>query len=402
MRLLFVSVPAQGHVRPLLGLALAARAAGHEVDWVSGPDVSALLGAHGWENTPVGVSMLAALDGFRRAYPGLAQQPGREQAALAFPRLFGDGLAFPMLAGLEAVVARRRPDLIVHEPAALAAPLVARSCGVPHVVHAFGLPIPASLLHLAAQAMTPAWERAGLFVPADAGVYGSGSIEITPPTLRALAAAPESAPFVLTQRPASVTALPGECLPAPLVRMLEASRGRPLVAVTFGTLHRGGPVWTQLLRALEDLPAQCVVTTGPLVSPLPPEALPPHVFMAAYLPHEALLPHCQLLVSHAGAGSALAALSLGLPQVCLPQGADQFRNADVLAACGAAHVLDAGVLDAPPDAAAIHALILEALADASLAGCAARLRDEIECMPLPRDNVGRLESLTSMDGLGAP
>ena len=48
-----------------------------------------------------------------------------------------------------------------------------------------------------------------------------------------------------------------------------------------------------------------------------------------------VLPHCTAVVSHAGSGTVLGALGTGLPQLCLPQAADQFRNAAGVSAAGA-------------------------------------------------------------------
>ena len=54
-----------------------------------------------------------------------------------------------------------------------------------------------------------------------------------------------------------------------------------------------------------------------------------------YIPHTLLLPRCSLVVSHGGAGIMFGTLAHGLPQLILPQGADQFMNA---AACQNARV----------------------------------------------------------------
>ena len=42
-----------------------------------------------------------------------------------------------------------------------------------------------------------------------------------------------------------------------------------------------------------------------------------------YVPHALFLRHCDVVVSHAGAGIMFGALAHGLPQLLLPQGADQ-------------------------------------------------------------------------------
>ena len=61
--------------------------------------------------------------------------------------------------------------------------------------------------------------------------------------------------------------------------------------------------------------------------------------MERFIAQADLLPHCDLVVSHGGSGTFLASLAHGLPQLVLPQGADQFINASALEDCGAGMAL---------------------------------------------------------------
>jgi UDP:flavonoid glycosyltransferase YjiC (YdhE family) len=132
--------------------------------------------------------------------------------------------------------------------------------------------------------------------------------------------------------------------------------------------------------------AACVVVLGPQAAM--PEPAPPNAFVARYLPFERLLPRATLSVSHAGAGSLLLALAHGLPQLLLPYGADQFRNADALAACGAARTIEG-----EPSPQALREAI-EALLDHPTIPTAARaLRAEIDALPGPDQSVAAIEAL---------
>jgi UDP:flavonoid glycosyltransferase YjiC (YdhE family) len=82
-----------------------------------------------------------------------------------------------------------------------------------------------------------------------------------------------------------------------------------------------------------------------------------------------------------------AALAHGLPQLMLPQGADQFGNADACVAAGAALSLSGP--DVRPDA--IAGGVQRLLADPAFAGAATRLRLEIDTMP---DVAEVLETIT--------
>ena len=113
------------------------------------------------------------------------------------------------------------------------------------------------------------------------------------------------------------------------------------------------------MSELRDLPANLVVTTGPGTDPAcfgPQQA---NVLLAAYLPHTLLLPSCALVVSQGGAGIMFCALANGLPQLMLPQGADQFLNADACTSAGAALALTAKELTADAVGAAASRLLVE-------------------------------------------
>ncbi len=100
-----------------------------------------------------------------------------------------------------------------------------------------------------------------------------------------------------------------------------------------------------------------------------------------YIPHTLLLPRCSLVVSHGGAGIMFGTLAHGLPQLILPQGADQFMNA---AACQNARValaLTPDELSAEAVAAAAGRLVTEP----GFAAAAAHIRAEIDTMPTAAD-----------------
>ena len=96
-----------------------------------------------------------------------------------------------------------------------------------------------------------------------------------------------------------------------------------------------------------------------------------------------------MVVSHAGSGTALAALALGLPQLCLPQGADQFLNAAAVASTGA------GIALAPNEASAdaVHDAVARLVADTSFADAAGRVGESIASMPSPDEEAAFLETL---------
>jgi UDP:flavonoid glycosyltransferase YjiC (YdhE family) len=95
------------------------------------------------------------------------------------------------------------------------------------------------------------------------------------------------------------------------------------------------------------------------------------------------------VVSHAGSGTALATLEHGLPQLCLPQGADQFLNAAAIARYGAGLSLTPEAADAD----AISAAVQQLLDDSDYRQAASRVGASIRGMPSPDAVAAVLEGM---------
>jgi MGT family glycosyltransferase len=150
---------------------------------------------------------------------------------------------------------------------------------------------------------------------------------------------------------------------------------RPLVLVSFSTSYQAQePLLRRVVAALGALPVRVLVTTGRAVELT--GSLPSNVEVRRWVPHAEVLPDAALVVTHAGMGTAMAALAHGVPLVCLPMGRDQL---DV-----AARVVHAGAglrLSPKTGERRIAAAVREALARPELGQNAERLgraiRDEI-------------------------
>jgi UDP:flavonoid glycosyltransferase YjiC (YdhE family) len=96
-----------------------------------------------------------------------------------------------------------------------------------------------------------------------------------------------------------------------------------------------------------------------------------------YMPHAELLPRCAAVVSHGGAGTMYGCLAHGLPQVVLPQAADQFTNAVALQEARLAAVLRPGEVEP----ASIRNAVRTVLGDPAYRRRAAAVAEEITAMP---------------------
>lgn len=117
--------------------------------------------------------------------------------------------------------------------------------------------------------------------------------------------------------------------------------GRPVVYVTLGTVFasESGDLFRRLLTGLSQLPVEVVVTVGRDIDPAEFGLQPEHVHVEQWVPQSLLLPRTDLVVSHGGSGTVIAALAHGLPQVVFAMGADQMHNADRVVALGVGRAL---------------------------------------------------------------
>lgn len=65
-----------------------------------------------------------------------------------------------------------------------------------------------------------------------------------------------------------------------------------------------------------------LITLGPAIA-AHELRLPANVAAEQFVPHAAVLPHTHLVVTHAGHGTAMAAMTAGIPMVCIPMARDQ-------------------------------------------------------------------------------
>jgi len=365
----------------MIPLAEALTGRGHEVRWAVAADVCDRLRAAGFATFPAGLSGFERNEAFRRCFASTMSLPPDQRPEIMFPKYFGGTCTPPMLADLLPVVVGWQPTLVVHDASEFAGPLVADLHGVPHVCHAFGALVPEHRVAAAAAAVAPLWEAHGREPRAYGDSYDHLYLDIFPPSMRF--GSYDHVPRVQPLRPVPFDAV-GSDVVAPVV-----TGERPLVYVTFGTVFNDPSLFATAMAGVARLDVDVLVTVGPAADPAALGEVPPNVRVERYVPQTAVLPHCTVVASHAGSGTFLASLGLGIPQLCLPQAADQFINAGQGAAAGAALTL------APADATvdAIADALGRLLGEATFADAAGRIREEIAGMPGPDEVASVLEDL---------
>jgi MGT family glycosyltransferase len=139
------------------------------------------------------------------------------------------------------------------------------------------------------------------------------------------------------------------------------SPGRPFVLVSLSSMFQGQEsTLRNICEAVAVLPIEVLVTTGRGIAPNA-LSVSGDVEARSFVPHDAVLPSVDLVVTHAGFGTLMYSAGAGKPTLCLPNGRDQNDNAARVEAMGLGRMLSP---DAPP--AAIGSAIMDMLGDEAL------------------------------------
>ena len=372
MRILFAFAGGPGHLEPLVPVADAARAAGHDVAFAGRPAALERLAARGL--TVFATEPPRSVP--RKRLPLLPVDMQREERD--FRDGFADRIAREKAAALPALCAEWRPNAIVCDETDFGSMIAAERLGLPY----------ASVVVIAARSFA----RPELVAePLDAV---RAEHDLPPdPELEMLSPHLVLAPFPLGYRD------PASPLPtnAHAFRPFTAGAARldepPTVYFTLGTEFNleSGDLFPRVLEGLRELPVEVVVTVGRDIDPAELGPQPANVRVEQYIPQAEILPSASVVVSHGGSGSVLGALAHGLPMVLLPMGADQPYNASRCEVLGVARSL--GVITATP--ADVRAAVAAVLSDPSYRAAAERWRDEFAALPGPEHAVGLLEQLVA-------
>lgn len=377
MRILFSFVGGTGHFLPLVPIAHAVEIAGHTISFVSHVSMSPTVKAHGFECLSFGT----ANNHKPEKKPLLAVDMQHEEDVLRrhFVRKAGRTHATEIIS----ICSEWKPDIIVCDEVNFGAMIAAEYLGIPH----------ATVIVIAA----------GSFIRPD--VVGEALDEVRAefglapdPSLKML-----SRYLVLSPVPRSYRE-PAFPYPAtthfiqPFISNLEAEysiidgqKESPIVYFTLGTVFNleSGDLFSRVITGLRDLPIKLIVTVGKYIDPEEFGTQPDNVLIIRYIPQENILPHCDLVVSHAGSGSVIAALAYGLPMLLIPMGADQPLNATRCETLGVAKVLDA--VKASPEM--IQDAARNILNTESYRIAVQRIQDEIATMPPVSSAIALLEQL---------
>ncbi len=331
-RFLFSTAPLPGHIDwgGLLQTAVHLQEAGHVVCWASGATVQPQILAAGLSFQEVPVAYQPPQDPSFHPKRTLAT----EMQLTLDVWLDETAVAAATAAHLD-LIHTWQPDVIIADPLVLAAALAGEAAGIPLAgcgyPGAFAvIPNQPGLQEVATElarrksrlrrrfSLPPEPHQAArtfLFVaPRLHLVYFTAAwfAEYNP-------APSPGAQYVGGQRPQPQTAAPAW--------LAEVAGKRPLIAVaqstTYGSLARWLP---DICQAIAQMGGTGILAADDkLARTLPP--LPKQIHCVPWLPYDHLLPHVTVVVHHGGMGTTHKAICHGVPQLILPQVADQFMHA---------------------------------------------------------------------------
>ncbi len=293
---------------------------------------------------------------------------GRTDPAMG-GRVFIDTLAPATIADLVPLLAALQPDVVVYEPGDVGAGVAAHLAGIPAIGHAISPPMPVAFASaFVGDRLDRLWRDHGVCdAPFDV-ITGEAYVDIFPRALRGdrLYTNPVRVPM----RPVPF-ADPDAVVPEWLGRT-----GRPLVYLTLGTVVASDEVLAPVLQGLATLDVDVLLALGSAAGTRLGR-VPSNVRVESFVNQVAVLRHADLVVHHGGSGTMLGALANGVAQLVLPQGADQFINAD------AVHAAGLGLTLAPAEITPGRVAELGRRAMDEHRPAVAAIRDEIAAMPAP-------------------
>ena len=383
-RVAFAALPAYGHLLPMVPLAQAFQRQGAEVRIASAGPLLPRLPLRAQRGFEPDVTLEDLTGRAVADFPALRDDPDRRWPAVFFGRV-NAAVAMPHL---REAWSEWRPDLLVYDATDAGAAVVADELGIPRI--AFGILDWAPLLGVLPEVARRALE------PVDA---------VPPPWEQVetgLASSPDSIPltyldsFPLRWR-SGERPVPQELLDLrPVAFSLQGSedippeprgRGRPLVYVTLGTVaNRRVEALRAAIVGAGSLDVDVLVAAGPDAELGPMDDLPSNVTVRGWVDQPAVLESAAVAIHHGGVGTLCACAAAGVPQLLLPQLADQPHNAERVAEVGPGRVLRRDEVTAD----AVSALTAELLAEGPHRAECALLAGEIAAMPAPHEVAARL------------
>ncbi|MFC7528515.1 macrolide family glycosyltransferase [Actinoplanes sp. GCM10030250] len=364
-----VSIPFHGHVNPSLEIVRALVARGHRVTYANGASFADTIRDTGAELKPIESSLPAGDDDWS----------GDQIDHLT---LFLDD-AIAMLPQLRAAYEDDRPDLFLYDIAGAPARILGERWGIPAIQlsptfvawDGFEQDMAPMIEAMRADPRGADYYRrftewltsTGFRITDGPSFLGrpDRSLALIPRALQPNADRVDPAVYdfvgpILGDRSAQGTwtrPQAGEKIQA------GEKAGEKVLLVSLGSAFTKHPdFYRRCIAAFGTLPGwHTVLQIGNQVDPSELGDVPDTVEVHQWVPQLAILEQADAFLTHAGMGGSSEGLWCGVPMIAAPQAADQFANAEQLAALGVARVIDSATATADELREALRAVTTEAV-----------------------------------------
>ena len=360
-RILVSVLPASGHINPILAIAQALTANGHNVSFTTDQSYSAQLERAGYLLYPMAYpegAVQGAQDAFRQPARWISQFSLHPPQSFFFRHL--DALTDSIIMAIDTF----QPDILLTDLNQYAGPIAADARQLPYASYcAIVNPILSRDIPPFGMGLdwAPKWHWKRLTWPVlglvlhpilwryDRIVNRVRRRHNLPPVRGALLA---HSPYLTLVPVTDAYEYPRSDLPREVMYVGPVTtphRGevhddfpleffddeRPVIYVSMGTIVRGDRVFRHVIELARNANWKAVVAIGRNSNPLDYHHLPDNVIVRQFVPQLEILPRVDAVISHGGNNTVTETLMHGLPLVVIPISADQPDSAAHVAAIGA-------------------------------------------------------------------
>lgn len=319
MKLLITSLPGYGHLCPLVTLAQAIQAKGHEVAFATSKKVSGILIP---ETLPVFGS---GPEWFEADFAHDTAIHAHPAITLPLHKYLADVVVPQMMVDVAVVIEQWCPDVILSNEYERTGCVLAEKYNIPFVLVSAG-PRVSREWRRQSHAALYAVSRNMADLPADPELnymFRRLHLYLTPREYiyddRYCEADNEfGVRLEVTDSSTSIKHFD--------TSIIDPTRKK--VFCTFGTVfNKNAELIDVVVKAFENSPYQLIVTHSPGMNTQLANKDKNCIFLPEYIPLTQLAPHMDLFITHGGTSTLLTLLQYGKPFYLLPQGADQHTNA---------------------------------------------------------------------------
>lgn len=320
MKVLMTTHPGFGHWHPLVPLAQALIAAGHELQVACSASFVPRVAAFGVPAMAMGLDWLESEP--ERAFPEV-EEMSPEEREFFITEIFSDSAANQMTYDLLELFKSWQPDVVVRDYSEYGGCLAAELTGIPHAAVGIGIYFPNYISRLTL-------EKPLSYLLSAYGLPGRNAMEMLNRYLYLLLL-PRSYQFPEYPLPPTAWTLkpifPAQGGEAELPAWVKTLPPRPTIYASMGTVFNKAPeIFRNILEGLRDEPINLILTVGRNGDPASYGTQPDNVHIERFIPQAALMPYCHAVITHGGINTVIGAVEQGLPVVVIPLSAHQLQN----------------------------------------------------------------------------